>query len=322
MLNNKLLISLILSLVAFVTTTGVATGGEESRAAQILNEAVAKAGDRTFLTQSLAQIDSEVAINPRLGGNHYVRGWILSRLDRPDEAVAAYDKAFELNPTLADAPYNAGVILAERGQEDEALKRWNAAAIADPKHIDAYYNAAQLHYNRKEFAKALERWTKAQQLAPTDFNIAKKILQANNALGNRDAASKARKTVFEIWRTSPDDKVRKLTEYVFDQFDLDKIHVYAYETFEPKGDLYYVYTFRAAGPDGKVAGTVQLESSAVIREKGTPYIIGYSIGKEHRTTGITFKELPAYDELKPHIIRLIAENLMGPSKSATPPNGK
>jgi tetratricopeptide (TPR) repeat protein len=289
--------------------SGTAAGGEEPRAVQILKEAEANEKNRTVLEKCLAQIDREIAARPNLALNHYTRGWLLSRLARPDDAVAAYDRALALDPKLADAAYNAGVVLADMRREEEALKRWDAAVKADPKHVDALYNAGQLRYNRKEFAKALECWSKARLLAPADFGVAKKVLQATNALGDRAAAKKAREAVFEIWRTSQDDQVRKLTEYVFDQFDVGKLHVYAFETFEPKGDLYCVYTFRAAGPDNKIVGTVQLESSKIIREMGTPYILGYTTGAVHHTTSSTFKELPTYEALKPQIVRLVEEHL-------------
>jgi tetratricopeptide (TPR) repeat protein len=295
-------------------TSGAAAQPEKPRAFQILQEAEQNPKDQEFLGKLLAEIDGEIAGAPGLAVNHYVRGWLLSHLGRLEEAAGAYDRAVEIDPTFADAYYNAGVVFAELGRVEEALKRWYAASDVDPKHVDAYYNAGQAHYNRKEFAQALDRWSRARAQAPDDFDIAKKILQAHNALGDRTAAAKARETVFRLWRASADPDVRRLTEYVFDQFEVGGTHVYAYETFEPEGDLYYVYTFRVAGSNGKLAGSVQLESSAIIREMGTPYILGVTTGSRHETLPHRFKSLPAYDTLKPIVTKIIEERFAAPLK--------
>jgi tetratricopeptide (TPR) repeat protein len=311
----RLPIALLLgAFLVLAQAPGAAGQPNKPRAIQIIEQAEKNPNDRALLANSLSEIDREIASAPRLAVNHYVRGWLLSHLGRLEEAVRAYDKAVEIDPKFADAYYNAGVVLADLGRTDEALKRWYAATEADPKLVDAYYNAGQLHYNRKEFAKALDRWSKARALAPDDFDVAKKVLQAYNALGDRGAAVKAREAVFQIWRTSSDPGVRRLTEYVFDQFDVGKTHVYAYETFEPKGDLYYVYTFRVAGPKGKLVGSVQLESSAAIRKMGTPYILGVTTGSRHETLSQSFKALPAYDTLRPIVTKIIEERFAAAPK--------
>jgi tetratricopeptide (TPR) repeat protein len=308
--------SIVLLFAAFLflaQTSAAAPEPEKPRAVQILEEAEKSPRDQALLGKLLTEIDGEIAGAPRFAVNHYVRGWLLSRLGRPEEAVEAYAKAIEIDPTFASAHYNAGVVLAKLGRVEEALKHWYAASEIDPTLVDALYNAGQAHYNRKEFAEALDRWSKAHVLAPDDFDVAKKVLQAENALGDRAAAAKARETVFQIWRTSADPAVRRLTEYVFDQFDVGKAHVYAYETFEPNGDLYYVYTFKVVGPDGKLAGSVQLESSAVIRELGTPYILGVTTGSRHEGHQ-TFKVLPAYDTLIPIVTKLVEERFGATAK--------
>jgi len=282
---------------------------QEEPAILILKEAEANKQDRKVLEGCLARIEAETKARPGFGLNHYVAGWILSHLGKLEEAVASYDRAFKNDPKLAAAAYNAGVILAGLGRDNDAVERWEAAIVSAPEDIDALYNLAQLHYNRKDFAAALQSWSKARELAPSDFEIAKKVLQATNALGQRAAAVKAREAVFDLWRTSDDPEVRKLTEYVFDQFDVGTLHIFAFETFEPKGDSYNVYAFKAAGPDNKTVGTVQLESSPSLRDAGTPYIIGVKAGGEHRTLGMAFKDLPSYDVLKPLVVKVIEDNI-------------
>ncbi len=293
----------ILALVALLVSVQ-----DEEPAIRILREAMAKADDRAFLERSLAAVDEETRKNPKGANNHYARGWLLSRLKRGEEAVAAYDEANRVSPGFADALYNAGVVLAGLGKVDEALARWEAAIAANPKHVDAYYNAAQNYYNRKDFKRALDRWSKARALVPKDFDIVKKVLQAENALGDREAAAKTRLALFELRRTSEDPRIRQLKSYVFDQFDVGKAHIYVYETFEPEGDLYQVYRFQITDPSGKAVGSIDLESSAVIREAGTPYVLGMNVEGEHTTFSIGYKALPAYTDLKETVTPLIEKH--------------
>ena len=140
------------------------------------------------------------------------------------------------------------------------------------------------------------------------------MLQTYHALSDSAAAARAREAVFQLWRTTGDASVRRLREYVFDQFDVGPTYVYACETFEPKGDLYYVYTFKVAGPDGKLAGSVQLESSAVIREMGTPFVLGVTTGSGHETLKQFFKESPAYDTLRPIVVKVVEERFAATAK--------
>lgn len=301
-------LALLLSLT-LVTSSGSASAqpGDPgaSVAAKIMQRGEAEPQSATLLAQLLTEIDAEAAAHPKVAVNHYVRGWVLSHLGRSEDAVAAYDAAVKLDPKLVDALYDCGVVLSDLGRLDEALARWNAATEADPRHIDAFYNAAQTYYNRHQYRQALERWQKAQALDPGDFDIAKKVLQALNGLGDKKRAAKARDALIAMWRGSDDERVRGLTEFCFDQKDVGKVHVYAYETFEPKGDLYYVHTFRLTGPDKQLIGAVQLESSAVIREAGTPYVIGFNRDDTHHTTARAYKQLPTWEALWPEVEKVV-----------------
>jgi tetratricopeptide (TPR) repeat protein len=280
-------------------------GAGASVAAKIMQRGEADPQNPALLVGLLAELDAETAAHPKVALNHRVRGWVLSHLGRREDAVAAYDAAVELDPKQVDALYECGVVLSDLGRFDEAIARWDAAAKVDPRNIDAFYNAAQTHYNRRQYKQALERWRKAQALDPGDFDVAKKILQALNGLGDKRRAAKAREALIAMWRGSDDERVRGLTEFCFDRKDVGEVHVYAYETFEPKGDLYYVYTFRLTGPDDQLVGAVQLESSAITRAAGTPFVIGFNRDDTHHTTDRAYKQLPTREALWPEVEKVI-----------------
>lgn len=293
------------AMAAALLLSGPAHAQQDSEGIAILRVAMEKEKEPGALDKALADLDALVAKKPRQADAHYARGWVLSRLGRIDPAVAAYDKAFELDKKLADAAYNAGVVLARAGKAKDAAVRFDRALTADPKHVDAAYNAGQSYYDQKQFAKAAERWTTASRLAPDDFNAAKKIVQAYMALGKEAEAMKAREKVFALKKAAKDPQLARMKSYVFDQFDVGKYHIYVYEAFDTSGALAYVYQFQVTEQD-RPLGSVNLETSAVIREQGMPYILGMDKGDKHTTfSDKAWKTLPAYKVVKAEAIKKI-----------------
>lgn len=289
----------LLVLAVLVMFAGpVSADDKDSEGIAILRVAMENEKDPAALAESLAKLDDLVKKQPKQADAHYARGWILSRIDKAAEAVAAYDKAFALDKRLADAAYNAGVVLARAGKQKEAVVRFDRALAADPKHVDAAYNAGQGYYDLKQFAKAAERWTAAQKITPDDFNTAKKLLQAYMALGKAAEAAKARDKVFALKKAAKDPGLVKMKSFVFDQFDVGAFHIFVYEAFDTSGDLAYVYQFQVTDKD-KPIGSVNLETSAVIREQGVPFVLGMDKGDKHTTfSDRAWKALPAYKDIK------------------------
>jgi len=292
-----------LLVLALLARSAVAETDSEGIA--ILKVAMASEKDPRALEKALADLDALVGKQPKQADAHYARGWVLSRLGKPELAVAAYDKAFSLDKKLADAAYNAGVVLAGAKNRKEATVRFDRALAADPTHVDAAYNAGQAYYDLKQYAKAAARWTTASKLMPDDFDTAKKLVQAYMALGKEADAAKAREKVFALKKAAKDPQLAKLKSYVLDQFDVGKFHIYAYETFDTSGDLAYVYRFQVTEND-KPMGSVNLETSAVLREQGVPFILGMDKGGQHSSfPDKTWKKLPAYKVAKAEAIAKI-----------------
>jgi tetratricopeptide (TPR) repeat protein len=206
--------------------------------------------------------------------------------------------------------YQAGVKLADLGREDEALREWRTAVELDPELVDAHYNLGQLHYNFGHHELALEAWRKAEALAPTDFEIAKKVVQALNALGRGGDAEAATARLVELWRSASAPDVQRLVECVIDQLVVAGHRVMAYETLRPaREELYAVYSFRALDSDGRAVLAVQLESSAYGRETGAPFVFGVSEPNRHRTVGPVYRSRPSYGEVKARAMTLLEESL-------------
>ncbi|MCC6999269.1 MAG: tetratricopeptide repeat protein [Deltaproteobacteria bacterium] len=303
-----------LSTLALVILLAAPAAAEAPSAADPINEIMKRAqaaeGNRPALEKALAEIDAEVTRDGSRATAHYARGRILSALGRGEDAVASYDTAVKLDKKFAEAHYNAGVVLAGLGKKKEAIKRWDLALKIDPKMTDAAYNGGQASYDLKDFKGALKRFGLAAKLSPDDFDATKKVMQAQLALKQDKPAWKTRAALFAMWKDGKAPGGATATEYVLDQFDVGPRHVLAYETFDPSGDLANVYTFKVLDAAAKkVDFTVQLETSAVIREQGTPWVMGTTTHKGHSTVPPFFKKLPTYTAVRKSAIKMIDAEL-------------
>ncbi|MGE0407564.1 MAG: tetratricopeptide repeat protein [Candidatus Korobacteraceae bacterium] len=67
-------------------------------------------------------------------------GQAYARMNKTDEASAAYTKAAELDPTgAAKYFFNIGAIMTNAGKVDDAIAAFDKTIAADPAHADAFY---------------------------------------------------------------------------------------------------------------------------------------------------------------------------------------
>jgi tetratricopeptide (TPR) repeat protein len=301
-----------LSIVLLLSLAGAFPARAQNSAAieAILEKAVAAPKDGAALKERLKELELALAGRTDVAIGEYTRGWILAKLGRKKEAVVAYDRAAALNPKMAEASYNAGCALTELGRTAEAEKRYERTLQANPGFIDAAYNLGQSAYNRKDFAAALGCFQKARTLAPDDFGAAKKVLQAQNALARWEDAEVTREEVHRLRREAKDPSVRALQEYCFDQFDVDKVHVFAYETFEPSGEDAVVYRFAATGPAGRVWGEILVLGSGKAAGKGGATVMQVKVGEKKVGQPVRLKTMPDYPALKERVRSLTRKHIL------------
>jgi tetratricopeptide (TPR) repeat protein len=290
-------ILLALGLVLAVASAAVADQAK-SQAIAILERAIANQKSKASLATALADLDGLLAKNPKDPDAHYARGWVLSRMKKDDEAIAAYDKAFELDPTLADAAYNAGVVLGRTGNAKEAAARFDRALKANKRHVDAASNAGQSYYDIEDYANAAARWETAAKLAPDDFQVAKRLLQAYVALAKPPKVKTARARVFAMWKAGKDPDGSK--HYLYDLFKAGKHQVYVHEAFDPS-DSGFVYQAKIAIGD-KASGSVTLDAG------DKQFVITVEKAGERTTLSqYSYKKPPDYAAFKTLVQKLVAE---------------
>lgn len=258
--------------------------------------------------EALKQIEQAIVEHPTPQG-HVRRGDLLLSLRRPAEALAAFQAASALDAGSLAAHYFAGVALGELGQHEAAIGEWEQALKLDPNLGDAHYNIAQARWNLKQFGLALDAFTRAATLNPTDFQIARKEIQCLYALGRYDEGLAARTRFRERWSQSR-SAARLMEEYVFDQFAGPGFRVHAVETLRPRNPaIYSVIYFRAVDErDRSLPATVLIETSDQAKQAGTPFVLGVDAAGQFKVIGAS-PQLPAYQELKSTVLRLLSEAL-------------
>jgi len=255
---------------------------------------------------AMKTLKKAIELDPKDARFPFELGRLYVRLQKDEAAaLALLLEACRLDPKHAEAHKEAATLLLGLGNTEEALKHLRRAVEIDPRLVDAWYNLGQVSYNAGRFEDALAAWTRVAELAPDDFQTQTKLVQALYALGRYADAEPHRKRVLEL---RPKDR----NEFCFDQFEAGEYRVFAYETFDKGGDLYSHFVFKVTSPKGEIARTVNLESSAVIREMGVMYILCADLPDgAHRNYGIQWKEMPPYAKLKELVVRAAKGELDG-----------
>lgn len=86
-----------------------------------------------------AMFDAFHKVNPKRGDALVGLGRSLEKLERTDEALAAYRKALAIEPTNANAFLYSGRLLRQLGRTEEAIETWQKAVRQLPQNADVWY---------------------------------------------------------------------------------------------------------------------------------------------------------------------------------------
>jgi len=115
---------------------------------------------------ALRNCEQAIAVNSGDPEAHNVRGNVLLRLKRYDDAVASFDKVIELKPDYPQ-PYNSrGNALQALRRFDEAVESYETAIALKPDYAAAYSNRGNALQSLERFENAIESYGKAIILKP------------------------------------------------------------------------------------------------------------------------------------------------------------
>lgn len=131
-------------------------------------ETLHRAGD---LERALQEANDAIAAQPRAAQIRFLKGLILTDLNRVSEAKEVFTALTQDFPELPDPYNNLAVLLAAQGQLQEALAALQAALRNDPTHRAARENLGDVH-----LALAIAAWSAAPSGdAKTDAGLQRKL---------------------------------------------------------------------------------------------------------------------------------------------------
>ena len=116
-------------------------------------ERLFRAGD---VEQALKQADAAIAAQPRAASMRFLKGVMLTDLNRHRQAIEVFLSLTQDFPELPDPYNNLAVLYAADGQLEPALAALRQALRNDPKHLAARENLGDVH-----LALALQAWAAA-----------------------------------------------------------------------------------------------------------------------------------------------------------------
>jgi predicted CXXCH cytochrome family protein len=125
--------------------------------------------------------------SPRDGGLHHALGLVLTRLKRPEAALAELQRATELEPERARYAYVYAVALNGAGRSGEAVAVLKESLARHPGDRDTLQALMTFCRDVGDLASALDYAEQLARMMPNDVTLAAMINQLRRQLGRSDA---------------------------------------------------------------------------------------------------------------------------------------
>jgi len=138
------------------------------------------------LPQSLERIDKFLAGKPRDAQGRFLKGLILTEMNRPAEAIQVFAKLAEDYPELPEPYNNLAVLYASQGQYEKARTALESSIRTHPSYATAHENLGDI------YAKlASQAYDKALQLDSSNTGAKTKLAMIGELIGGGARAARA-----------------------------------------------------------------------------------------------------------------------------------
>jgi tetratricopeptide (TPR) repeat protein len=138
------------------------------------------------LPQSLERIDKFLAGKPRDAQGRFLKGLILTEMNRPAEAIQVFGKLSEDYPELPEPYNNLAVLYASQGQYEKARVALESSIRTHPSYATAHENLGDI------YAKlASQAYDKALQLDTSNTGAKTKLAMIGELIGSGTRAARA-----------------------------------------------------------------------------------------------------------------------------------
>lgn len=124
---------------------------------------------------ALTQLDARIASNPRDVQAKFKRGTVLARLNRDNDAIAAFTELTQAYPELPEPYNNLAALYAKKGRYEDARVALETAVKANPGYALAYENLGDLYLRL-----ASESYKRAQSLGSKSALTSQRIAAIQN----------------------------------------------------------------------------------------------------------------------------------------------
>jgi tetratricopeptide (TPR) repeat protein len=129
--------------------------------------------------QALEQVDKYLADKPKDAQGRFLKGLILTEMNRLNDAAAVFQKLTEDYPELPEPYNNLAVIYAQQKQYEKAKQALEMAIRTHPSYATAHENLGDI-YSRL----ASQAYDKALQLDSSNTSAQVKLAMIRNLIGN------------------------------------------------------------------------------------------------------------------------------------------
>ncbi len=132
--------------------------------------------------QALEQVDKYLAGKPKDAQGRFLKGIILTELNRSGEAIVTFQKLTEDYPELPEPYNNLAVIYAQQKQYEKAKQALEMAIRTHPSYATAHENLGDIYARM-----ASQAYDKALQIDSTNASAQTKLSMIRELMGNRSA---------------------------------------------------------------------------------------------------------------------------------------
>jgi tetratricopeptide (TPR) repeat protein len=133
--------------------------------------------------QALEQVDKYLAGKPKDAQGRFLKGLILTEMNRSSEAIAVFQKLTEDYPELPEPYNNLAVIYAQQKQYEKAKQALEMAIRTHPSYATAHENLGDIYARM-----ASQAYDKALQIDSSNTSAQTKLAMIRDLMGSRPAA--------------------------------------------------------------------------------------------------------------------------------------
>ncbi|MBI4995974.1 MAG: tetratricopeptide repeat protein [Rhodocyclales bacterium] len=133
--------------------------------------------------QALEQVDKYLAGKPRDAQGRFLKGLVLTELNRSNEAIAVFQKLTEDYPELPEPYNNLAVIYAQQKQYEKAKQALEMAIRTHPAYATAHENLGDIYARM-----ASQAYDKALQIDSSNTSAQTKLSMIRDLVGSRPPA--------------------------------------------------------------------------------------------------------------------------------------